>query len=266
MNIKPLLDLIGDIEANGNYNAVFGNPNSRHDLSQYTLAEIQQRQYRHGRITGSSAHGKYQFLRKTLASLMDELGLAMTDYFTPEFQDEMAEALLVRRGLHRWYKGRMTDDAFMDSLSMEWASLPYRTGASYYDGDGMNHALITREKFSAVLNEVRTTSRRRRADVAISTKFLTDSVITNPSIPVHSCQDRVLYQQSEPQYDLCVERVQRALNKFDIIMGHGKIISVDGKFGPKTFEAVCEFQRMKSHKLIDGIIGPITWKDLEKYL
>ncbi len=41
--------------------------------------------------------------------------------------------------------------------------------------------------------------------------------------------------------------------------------SVDGKMGPRTQQAVKEFQRAKGLK-IDGKVGPKTWAELEKYL
>jgi len=46
--------------------------------------------------------------------------------------------------------------AFADALSMEWASLPYRNGQSYYDKDANgNRALVNREEVLAVLKKVK---------------------------------------------------------------------------------------------------------------
>lgn len=155
MNIKPLLDFIGKLEAGGNYNAVYGNAPASRDLSQFTLKQIHDIQLAHGKKTGSSAFGKYQFIRKTLLGLRTRVGLSGNEKFTPDLQDRLARSLLIARGLNRWERGEMSADAFMDSLSKEWASLPYRTGRSYYDGDGMNHALASRKEFREVLQAVR---------------------------------------------------------------------------------------------------------------
>lgn len=155
MNVQILLDFIGELEANGNYNAVFGKANSTHDLSQYTLSEIQRRQKLQAK-RGSSATGKYQFMRTTLRGLRTRLLLPRSLKFTPELQERLALQLLKQRGLKRWVtRGASDDYAFMDRLSKEWASLPYHTGRSYYDGDGLNHALTTRKKFGEILKQAR---------------------------------------------------------------------------------------------------------------
>lgn len=155
MNIKPLLDFIASLESNSNYNAVFGNANSTQELSDYTLTEVHDAQLAHGKLTGSSAFGRYQIIRKTLLGLRTRLGLLRSEKFTHELQDRLAQSLLIARGLRRWQRGEISDDAFMDALSKEWASLPYRNGRSYYDGDGLNHALATRSEFRHVLETLR---------------------------------------------------------------------------------------------------------------
>jgi muramidase (phage lysozyme) len=152
---RALLDFIAGLESGGNYNAVYGNARATRDLSAFTLDQINALQLAHGKRYGSSAFGRYQFIRKTLLGLRTRLGLSGADRFTPELQDRLALSLLVARGLRRWQRGEMSDERFMDALSREWASLPYRTGRSYYAGDGLNHALATREQVRAVLREMR---------------------------------------------------------------------------------------------------------------
>lgn len=154
--LQPLLDLIGRVESRGNYNAKFSKSKSTEDLSKYTLDQIHDMQRRWGRLTGSSAFGKYQIIRKTLLGLRDQMDLPGSKKFTPELQDQMAEQLLINRGLMRFLAGRMSTKSFADAISKEWASLPYRTGRSYYAGDSIgNKSLVSRNEVFAALEEVR---------------------------------------------------------------------------------------------------------------
>lgn len=152
---RALLDFIARLESGDNYNAVYGNARATRDLSAFTLDQIAAMQMTHGKRYGSSAFGRYQLIRKTLLGLRTRLGLSGSDRFTPELQDRMALSLLIARGLRRWQRGERNDEAFMDALSKEWASLPYRNGRSYYAGDGLNHALATRDQVRAVLRKMR---------------------------------------------------------------------------------------------------------------
>lgn len=157
--IKFLLDFIAGIESNGNYNAYYGKANSSDELSGFTLSQIEKKQRILARATGSSAFGRYQFLRETLIGLQTRLGLSPNELFTPDLQDRLAYQLLKSRGLNRWLSGQMTDEKFMDNLSKEWASLPYHTGKSYYNGDSMNNlALTSRSEFHAAIKKVRSLS------------------------------------------------------------------------------------------------------------
>jgi peptidoglycan hydrolase-like protein with peptidoglycan-binding domain len=54
--------------------------------------------------------------------------------------------------------------------------------------------------------------------------------------------------------------IQKALKNAGFYAG-----AIDGKVGPKTKEAVREFQKAKGLK-VDGRVGPKTWAELEKYL
>lgn len=54
--------------------------------------------------------------------------------------------------------------------------------------------------------------------------------------------------------------IQRALKNAGFDPG-----SIDGKLGPKTKQAIVDFQKMKGLKS-DGKVGPKTWSELEKYL
>jgi hypothetical protein len=132
-------------------------------LTSMTVAEVLEwqgkaityyRQFMHSR-TGYSAAGRYQIVRATLQSIIDS-DWKMTDRFDADTQDLLALNLLRRRGWDRWIAGRLTDAAFADALSMEWASLPYRTNRSYYDSDGHgNRSLVSRDEVMAVLRRIK---------------------------------------------------------------------------------------------------------------
>jgi muramidase (phage lysozyme) len=143
---NSLLDLIGQGESGGNYNAVYGNAQNTRDLGGYTLDEILgHQQYARRNGMESTAIGKYQFLYKTLKGLKAEMGLSGSEKFTPQLQDQLGRALLNRRGLQAYRSGRISKGTFALSLSKEWASLPNpRTGQSYYSGDGLNKSRVPR--------------------------------------------------------------------------------------------------------------------------
>ena len=54
--------------------------------------------------------------------------------------------------------------------------------------------------------------------------------------------------------------IQKALKNAGFYTG-----AIDGKIGPKTKNAIVEFQKAKGLKA-DGKVGPKTWAALEKYL
>ena len=112
------------------------------------------RRARNARV-GYSAAGRYQIIRSTLQSLVRvEIG-APADRFDAETQDRLGFALLERRGYRLWLGGHTRTAAFADSLSKEWASLPFNTGRSFYDGDGHgNAALVSRADVLAVLQAI----------------------------------------------------------------------------------------------------------------
>lgn len=99
----------------------------------------------------SSALGAYQFLTKTLDSLKASLVLKGSEIFSEQFQDDLAVALMIRRGLLDFMRKTITAETFANNLAKEWASMPVVTtvkgqirtvqpGQSYYAGDGLNKA------------------------------------------------------------------------------------------------------------------------------
>ena len=159
--LKPLYDLIGAAESNNNYEAYFGHPDNVDDprLTEMTLLQVLA--WQGARVASgsrSSAAGRYQIIRKTLLSLLDEMDLTGSELFDAAMQDAMARTLLERRGLEDFLTRRITVDEFGDSLAREWAALPLLTGSrvgeSYYAGDGLNRALVSPSQLRQVLEAV----------------------------------------------------------------------------------------------------------------
>jgi muramidase (phage lysozyme) len=145
--VSKLLDYIGKKESNGNYNILVGGK-SNPDLTSMTVGEVlefQKQMIANGHE--STAVGKYQIINGTLRSLIKQGFADVTDTFDSSTQDKLAVGLLKRRGLDDYMSGKMDANAFADRLSMEWASLPYNTGQSYYAGVGSNKAGASRDQF-----------------------------------------------------------------------------------------------------------------------
>lgn len=159
-----LLSFIGSIEAPQGYDTVFGNNQARlpKPLTSMTLNEVIAAGPSWTKRFGSSAAGRYQFMRDTLRDLKAQLGLTGSEKLTPDLQDRLAFALLRRRGYDDFDAGRIGVTAFALRLAQEWASLPVLKacrgahrqlvrGQSYYAGDGLNKALVAPERVEALL-------------------------------------------------------------------------------------------------------------------
>ncbi|WP_185984113.1 hypothetical protein [Aureimonas mangrovi] len=153
-----LLNLIGQHEAAGNYNAVYGRAGSKRDLSALTLDQVLgEQQAARKRGAASTAIGRYQFIFKTLRGLKSELGLSGKERFTPELQDRLAMQLLERRGYSAFRAGRISQRQFALRLSQEWASLANpSTGRSFYAGDGLNASSASASDVYRALGLIRT--------------------------------------------------------------------------------------------------------------
>lgn len=145
---RPLLNLIAKVESKDNYNAYFGNPtNSSTDFTKMTIQEVQHWQADFvAQGNASSAVGRYQIINTTLAELIAQLRIDPRQKFDAATQDKLAIALLERRGSEAYINNELTPEEFAANLAKEWAALPKATGAnpddSYYDGDGLNQALV----------------------------------------------------------------------------------------------------------------------------
>lgn len=166
-----LLDFIGDIEAPRGYQTIYGNNQGKlkKPITSMTLDEVIAIQPSFHRAYGSSATGRYQFMRATLQDLKRELGLRGSQVLDPNLQDRLAYHLLKRRGYQQFKEGKISRTEFGKRLAMEWASLPVLAGTkgahrqitrgqSYYAGDRLNKSLTTPEAFEQLLDIVARTS------------------------------------------------------------------------------------------------------------
>lgn len=166
-----LLDFIGKTEvgtadADG-YGVIYAHKQHKlaKPLTRMTLAEVQTAQRSWSKNHGSSAAGRYQFMRATLKGLIEELRLRQSQLLDADLQDRLGYHLLKRRGYEDFMAGKMNRTEFGARLAMEWASFPVlraRKGAhrglsrgqSYYAGDSLNKALVKPEEVEAVLDAV----------------------------------------------------------------------------------------------------------------
>lgn len=147
-NERTLLDLIGSVESRGNYNIlVGGKTKSDPPLTEMTIGEVLDFQSGMKQMGHeSTAVGKYQIIRGTLAGLFQEGVVGYNDKFDAATQDKLAMALLKRRGFEKYKTGDIPPNTFADNLAKEWASLPMSNGQSYYANVGSNKSLVSREE------------------------------------------------------------------------------------------------------------------------
>ncbi|MGE7153175.1 hypothetical protein ACQKJ1_05480 [Methylorubrum rhodesianum] len=197
---KRLLDFIGSKEAPRGYDTVFGNRMARmpKPLTTMTVDEvIAQGKWRTDTF-GSSAAGRYQFMRNTLSSLKQTERLTGREVMTPALQDRLGYALLLRRGYAKFMAGQLSVAGFGLALAQEWASFPVlaatkgahrqvQRGQTYYLGDGINKVLATAGEVEAVLNEIRVMPAVTVADAP---------VVAAPAPPLPQVQDLVIPDES----------------------------------------------------------------------
>lgn len=156
----PLLTLIGHAEANGNYNAYFGNgDNTSIDFTNMSITQVLQWQDDYVRQGNpSNAVGKYQIISTTLGGLVRQLDIDGKQKFDPAMQDKFAIALLERRGAESYINKELTRDQFAANLAKEWAALPKvignNPGDSYYAGDGLNKSRVSIDEIKKAIDPI----------------------------------------------------------------------------------------------------------------
>jgi hypothetical protein len=123
----PLLDLIASKESGNNYEAMYPNTVLR-GATRMTISEVARR--------ATGAVGRYQQLPRFLVGRARAAGLNPdVDLFSPKNQDLIiVKANLANRGSNAWLRGEISDEVFMQRLSMEFAALPNASGQFYYRG------------------------------------------------------------------------------------------------------------------------------------
>lgn len=169
-----LLDFIAAKESGGDYNAVYGQ-GSVAGLTDMTIAQVldyQKQLLSQGQK--SSAVGRYQFIRSTLAEEASAAGIDINkEKFTPENQDKLILNRLKRvRGLDKFKSGQLSPQQFAENLSMEFASLPspIKGGGtkSYYEGIAGNKSLTSMENVYAAISPKTSSTQLASASSAVS--------------------------------------------------------------------------------------------------
>ncbi len=157
--VGKVLDLIAGPESGGRYDAVY--PGKRRPaILDMTLDELAADQRERGRFSGSSASGRYQYIRKTLSSVVRQMGLDTSkEKFTPKLQDEIAIFhLRANHGLDRWLSGSMSNEKFLNRLAGTWAGIPKTNGRSAYAGVLDNKAGMGAQAALQGLDDIRGTA------------------------------------------------------------------------------------------------------------
>lgn len=161
--VGALQSLIGQAEAPQGYNQVYGGARLQppRPITTMTVGEVQDYQTRMvADGSPSSAVGRYQVIRGTLQDMVNRGAVSPDDLFDADTQDRISVALMDRRGLRDYWAGRISAETFGQRLAQEWAGLPAMKrdrkgrraqGQSYYAGDGLNAATVSRSRVLGAL-------------------------------------------------------------------------------------------------------------------
>jgi len=158
--VGEVLNFIARPESGGKYDAVYPG-RTQPAILKMTLDQLFQDMAARGKSTGSSASGRYQYIRPTLAGLVKSMGLdPRTTMFDASTQDKIAiYHLRANHGLDKWLAGRMSNEQFLDGLSKTWAGLPNPgKGGSFYAGVLDNKAGSSVQTALAGLDKIQTTA------------------------------------------------------------------------------------------------------------
>ena len=154
--VGELLNFIARYESGGDYNIMVGG--KRGKLTSMTVAEILDMQKDMiAKGHESTAVGRYQYIRKTLAGTAAQMGMDVGNTkFDEKTQDALAIQTLRTIGLENWLEGKLDDGAFLNKVARVWASVPTTSGGSYYAGVGSNKAGVKSDVALNTLQDIRT--------------------------------------------------------------------------------------------------------------
>ncbi|NDK09443.1 glycoside hydrolase family 104 protein [Candidatus Gracilibacteria bacterium] len=156
--VGSLINTIYQAESNGNPNIIYSGcpiqpPMPITEMSIREVRIFQDRMVAAG--SKSSAVGACQIIRDTMDGAISAGVLNPNDKFDMAAQNKFTIWKMNERGLDDFMSGKITDASFMKKLSQEWASLPKdMSGASYYAGDGLNHALVSPQQIMQHLKQI----------------------------------------------------------------------------------------------------------------
>lgn len=154
--IGELLNFIARYESGGDYNIMVGG--KRGNLTSMTVGQVLDMQKDMiAKGHESTAVGRYQYIRKTLAGTAAQLGMNVDKTkFNEKTQDALAIQTLRTIGLEEWLAGKLNDGAFLNKVARVWASVPTTSGQSYYAGVGSNKAGVNTKVALNTLQGIRT--------------------------------------------------------------------------------------------------------------
>jgi peptidoglycan hydrolase-like protein with peptidoglycan-binding domain len=154
--VGDLLDFIARYESNGDYNIMVGS--KRGNLTGMTVAEILDMQKNMiAKGHESTAVGRYQYIRKTLADTAAQMKMDVNGTkFNEKTQDALAIQTLRTIGLENWLAGNLDDGTFLNKVAQVWASIPKTSGKSAHAGVGSNKAGVGANVALNTLQDIRT--------------------------------------------------------------------------------------------------------------
>jgi muramidase (phage lysozyme) len=154
--VGDLLNFIARYESGGDYNIMVGG--KRGNLTSMTVGDVLDMQKDMiAKGHESTAVGRYQYIRKTLAGTASQLDMNINSTkFNEKTQDALAIQTLRTIGLESWLDGKLDDGAFLNKVARVWASVPTTSGGSYYSGVGSNKAGIKTDVALNTLQDIRT--------------------------------------------------------------------------------------------------------------
>ena len=154
--VGELLNFIARYESGGDYNIMVGG--KRGNLTSMTVGEVLDMQKgMRARGHESTAVGRYQYLRSTLADTAAQMGMDVNSTkFDEKTQDALAIQTLRTIGLEKWLDGKLDDGTFLNKVAQIWASIPKTSGGSAHAGVGSNKAGVNADVALNTLQDIRT--------------------------------------------------------------------------------------------------------------